>query len=60
MVGLLPPTSAVEVIKTEPFVCVCVCVCQCVGTLKAERIDEITKYAHEHKLVGHAGGAATL
>ena len=36
---LLPPASAVEVIETEPFVCLCVCVCQLVSTLTAERID---------------------
>ncbi len=37
----LPPASAVEVIETEPFVCLCVCVCVCqlVSTLTAERIN---------------------
>ena len=39
----LPPASAVEVIETEPFVCVCVCECVCVclfvSALTAEPFD---------------------
>ncbi len=34
---LLPPASAVEVIESEPFVCVCVCLC--VRTLTTEPFD---------------------
>ncbi len=116
----LPPTSAVEVIKREGFVCVCVCVSVCgrtdwrtvttfgtgidlddisrkfngqghrskviqlkniilefwprlvqsaykgfmcihaINFVHAHARNHIMIYAHKHKLIGHAGGAATL
>ncbi len=34
VIYLLPPVSAVQVIESEPSLCVCVCVC--VSTLTAE------------------------
>ncbi len=35
----LPPASAVEVIETEPFVCLSVCMCLFVSALTAEPFD---------------------
>ncbi len=41
-----PPASAVEVIKTEEFVCVCVCVWVCVSVWTLSRLNRLM-YGHK-------------